>query len=107
PEDTRADRLEPIVQQHGGVAVEPDRRAVRPAKTMPRAHDDRVVNLALLHAPSRDRVLDRDLDHVADTRVAALRAAEHLDAHQAPGSRVVGGIQYRLRLNHRSIPLTS
>src|SRR5690606_10944513 len=103
PENARADRLEAVVQEHGSVAVEPDRRAVGTAKSLLRAHDHRVVDLALLHAAARDRVLDRDLDHVADPRIAALRAAEHLDAHQAPRARVVGRVQYRLRLNHRSI----
>src|SRR5690606_24774813 len=76
PEDTRADRLEAVVQQHGRVAVEPDRRPVRTAQALPRAHDHGVVDLALLHAPARDRVLDRHLDHVADARVTALRPSE-------------------------------
>src|SRR5690606_21242614 len=98
------DRLEAVVQQNRGVAVEPDRRAVRTPQALLRAHDDRVVDLALLHTAARNRILDRDLDHVADARIAALRAAEHLDAHQAPGARVVGRVQYRFRLNHRSIP---
>ena len=65
-----------------------------------RADDDRVVHLALLDAAARNRVLDRDLDDVADIRVAALRAAEHLDAHQAARAAVVRGIQHGLGLNH-------
>src|SRR5690606_37132595 len=91
--------------EHGRVAVETDQRAVGAAQAVPRAHDDGVVDLALLDAAARDRVLDRDLDDVADVRVAALRAAEHADTHQRARAAVVGGIQHRLRLNHRRAPL--
>ncbi len=48
----------------------------------------------------RDRLLDRDDDDVADRGVLALRAAEHLDAHDLLGARVVGDVQDRLHLNH-------
>ena len=53
-------------QQHRGVAVEADQRAVGPAQPCARAHDHGVIHLALLDAAARDRVLDRDLDDVAD-----------------------------------------
>ena len=94
-----------FVKQHGGVAVEADQRAVGAAQAVPRAHDDGVVHLALLDAAARDRVLDRDLDDVADVRIAALRAAEYPDAHQAARAAVVGGIQHGLCLDHGG-PLT-
>ena len=61
--------------------VELDQRAVLAAHALGGAHDDGVVDLALLDAAARRRFLDADLDHVADAGVAALRAAEHLDAH--------------------------
>ncbi len=41
-----------------------------------------------------------DLDDVADVRVAALRAAEYANAHQAARAAVVGGIQHCLCLDH-------
>ena len=66
------------------------------------AHDDRVVDLALLHAPARRGFLHRNLDHVADVRVAALAAAQHLDAHHRARARVVGDVEHRLHLNHVS-----
>src|SRR5262245_1880508 len=100
PENARADRLELVRQKHRGVAVEADQRAVGSAQAVPRAHDDRVVHLALLDAPARNRVLDRDLDDVADLRVAALRAAEHPDTHQAACAAIVRGIQHGLGLDH-------
>ena len=72
PEDAGADRLELVGEQHGGVAVEADQRAVRTAHAVAGAHHDRVVDLALLDLAARDRVLDADLDHVADVGIAAL-----------------------------------
>src|SRR5581483_6770065 len=71
-EDARADRLELVVEQHGGVAVEADQRSVRAAHALLGAHDDRIVDLALLDLAARDRVADRHLDDVADARIAAL-----------------------------------
>src|SRR5215475_12200059 len=44
-ENARADRLELVREQHGGVAVEADQRAVRATHAELRAHDDRVVHL--------------------------------------------------------------
>src|SRR6185312_7180137 len=81
-EDARADRLELVVEQHRGVAVEADQRAVRATHALARTHDDGVVNLALLDLAARNRFAHGHLDDVADLRVTTLRAAEHLDAHQ-------------------------
>src|SRR6185436_2281634 len=100
PEDAGADRLELGVQQHGGVAVELDERAVRATNALGGAHDDGRIDLALLHAPTRRGFLDAHLDHVTDRGVAALRAAQHLDAHDGLGARVVGDVEPRLHLNH-------
>src|SRR5262245_28814749 len=93
-EDAGADRLELAREQHGRVAVEADQGAVRAPYAVRRAHDDRVVDLALLDLAARNRVLDADLDDVADARVATLRAAEHLDAHEAASAAVVSGLEH-------------
>src|SRR6478752_6928455 len=74
-EDAGADRLELVVEQHGCVGVEANQRAVVATNTLARAHDDCVVNLALLDAAARRGLLHRHLDHVANVRVAALAAA--------------------------------
>src|SRR5215211_401542 len=47
PENARADRLELRGEQHGGVGVEADQRAVGTADALLRANDDGVVDLAL------------------------------------------------------------
>ena len=46
----------------------------------------------------------RNLDHVTDAGVAALGAAQHLDAHDGLRARVVGDVEPRLHLNHCSVP---
>src|SRR4030095_2142393 len=68
------------------------------------ADDDGAVDLALLHATTRRAFLDRHLDDVADAGVAPLRAAEHLDAHDGLGARVVCDVEPRLHLDHLLSP---
>src|SRR3954462_16037731 len=99
-EDARADRLELVGEQHGRVRVETQQRAVGATYAALGAHHHRVVHLALLDLAARDRVLDGHLDHVADLGIAALRAAEHLDAHQGARAAVVSGIEHGLQLDH-------
>src|SRR5262249_28167171 len=105
PEDARADRLELGREQHRGVAVEPDERAVGAAHTLGRAHHDRVVDLALLHATARRGLLHADLDQVADGGIAPLRAAHDLDALDRARAGVVGDVEHGLHLNHFVSPL--
>src|SRR5215470_7369438 len=68
PEDARPDRLALLGDEHGRIAVEADRGAVRPPDLLGRPHDDRLVDIALLHAAAGNRLLDRHNDHVADRR---------------------------------------
>src|SRR6185437_14016884 len=105
PEDARADRLALLGDQHRGVAVEADRAAVRPADLLGRAHDHRLMHVALLDAAARDRLLDRDDDDVAHSGRLALGAAQHLDALDAPRARIVGHIEIGLHLDHDASPL--
>src|SRR5678815_1857815 len=93
-EDARADRLELVGQQHGGVGIETQHRTVGAAHAALGTHDHGVVHLALLDLAARDGVLDGHLDHVADLRITPARAAEHLDAHQRAGAAVVSGIEH-------------
>src|SRR5262249_14501150 len=65
-----------------------------------RAHDHRLVNVALLHFAARDRLLDRDDDDVAHGRGAALRTAQHFDALYPACAGIIGDIQVRLHLDH-------
>src|SRR5471030_1917336 len=103
-EDTRADRLALLVDEHRRVAVEADRAAVGAPDLLRRAHDDRLMHLALLDAAARDRLLDGDDDHIADRRRLAMRAAEHLDALDAPGAGIVRDVEIGLHLDHGGLP---
>src|SRR5262249_47497569 len=86
--------------QHGGVAVEADGAAVDTAQRERGAHHDGTVNLALLDATARDRLLDGDDDDIADRGILAARAAQHLDALHAPGAGVVGDLEVGPHLDH-------
>src|SRR4029079_2103180 len=103
-EDTGADRLALRIDQHGGIAVEPDQRAVGATHALGSAHDDGLHHLALLHATLRNGFLDRDDDDVANGRVLALRAAQHLDALNAARARIVSDVEIGLHLDHRGGP---
>src|SRR5262249_9818728 len=61
-------------------------------------------DLALLHAAARDRLLNGHNDGVTDGGVAALGAAQHLDALQTSRAGVVGHVEIGLHLNHGPVP---
>src|ERR1700719_1385918 len=104
PEDARADRLALFRDEDRGIAVEADGAAVGAADLLRRAHDHRLVHIALLDAAARDRLLDRDDDDVAHRRRLALRAAQHLDALDATRAGIVGDIEIGLHLDHGAPP---
>src|SRR6185369_4582527 len=99
-EDAGADRLTLLVDQHGRVAVEADRAAVGAPDLLGGPDDHRLVHVALLHLAARNRLLDRDDDHVAHARGTALGTAQHLDALHAARAGIVGNVQVRLHLDH-------
>ena len=78
--------------------VEPSLRAMSLAvrTTTARRH------VALLHPAARNGFLHGHDDDVADAGVAATRTAQHLDAHDPAGARIVGDVQVSLHLNHGS-----
>src|SRR5205823_5267856 len=102
-----ADRLTLPRNQHRRVAVEADRAAVDAADLLGRADDDGAMHIAFLDPAARDRLLDRDDDHVADPGGLALRAAEHLDALHPPRAGIVGNIEIGLHLDHAAPPASS
>src|SRR5438874_5024040 len=106
-EDAGADRLALAADQHRGVAVEADCAPVVTPDFLGGADDDGAVHVALLDPAARDRLLDRDDDHVADPRGLALRAAEHLDALHPPRAGIVGDVEIGLHLDHAAPPASS
>src|SRR3954447_23010898 len=106
-EDTGADRLLVLVDQHRGVGIEADHRPVGTADVLGGADDHRAVDVALLHAAARSGFLDADDDDVADARGPPLRAAQHLDALNALRAAVVRNVQVGLHLDHGSTLILS
>ena len=73
PTNTRAQHLALVVQQHGGIIVEPDEAAIWPADSLPCAHDDSTADVALADLGGGGRCLARDGPgtlHDADNLVA-------------------------------------
>src|SRR3546814_15508192 len=66
------------------------------------AHDHGVIHFALLDLAARNGIFHGHFDDVTDIGVAALGAAEHLDAHQLFGATVVGSLKVALHLDHGS-----
>src|SRR5487761_2717538 len=97
-----AARVAGVTDQHRCVFVEFDVRAIGTAPLLDGADDDRLDDLALLHAGAGQRVLHGADDDVADPRVATAGAAEHANAEQLLGAGVVGDAQPRLLLDHRA-----
>src|SRR6185503_16372885 len=94
------DRLHLRRDQHRGIAVKANDRAIRALDVLGNTHHDRLHNVALLHAAAWNRFLDRHDDDVADGGVFALGAAKHLDAHDATRAGIVGHVEIGLHLNH-------
>src|SRR6266851_2321544 len=86
-EDARADRLALLVDEHRRVAVEANGAAVWPTNFLRRAHDHRLMNVALLDAAARDRLLDRDDNNVADIEIGL-----HLDHGRSTFRGGSGGV---------------
>src|SRR3954469_26060681 len=99
-EDARAARLAVLAQDHRGVLVELDVRAVGTATLLARADHHGPDDIALLHVAAGDGVLDRADDDVTDAGVATTGAAEHADAQDFLGTGVVGDLESRLLLDH-------
>src|SRR3954454_19582308 len=101
-EDARAPRVVLRVDDHGGVLVEGDVRAVLAPELLLRAHDDGLDDLALLDRSLRIGLLDGRRDDVADAGVAAARAALDADAQDLARAGVVGDLEPGLVLDHRA-----
>src|SRR6266542_4418731 len=88
-EHAGADRFVVLVDQHGGVAVEPDVAAVAPALLFDGSDDHRFDDLPLLHRAFRRRFFHRRRDNVAQPRVAAGRSSDRIDDRDLARAGVV------------------
>src|SRR5215217_9791226 len=106
-EDAGASRLAVVPQDHCGVLIELDVRAVDAAMFLRGPYHYRLDDLALFNVAARDGVFDRSDDDVADARIPATGSAEHADAQDLLGTRVVGDLEPRLLLDHLKLFLSS
>src|SRR5690606_7469512 len=103
PEDAGAERLQVLVDQDRGVAVELDEAPVRATHALRGADDHGLCHVTLLHlAVEQDLAAAYDND-VAYRRVLTLRAPEHLDAIPPLRARVVGHVEHAGHLDHCSL----
>src|SRR5690606_14693516 len=93
-----------IVDQNRGVLVKTDDGAIGTANVGCGANHHSLHYLALLNAATRNSVLDRNDNNVADRGVLAMRTAQHLDAHDSLGAGVIGDIEIGLHLDHNWMP---
>src|SRR5207245_3790949 len=105
PEDARPSGVSLLVDEHHGVLVELDIRAVGPAALLGGAHHHGPHHVALLDPAPGQCILDRGHDDVADARVPPPGTAQDAYAQDLLGSRVVRDLAPGLLLNH-SLPFT-
>src|SRR5208337_2213152 len=86
----RPHRLAGIVDEHRGVVIEADVRAVLAAVFLAHAHDDALHNLAFLDLAFRRRFLHRRGDDVTQPGLQSRVATEGENAHELPRSGIVG-----------------
>ena len=79
------------------------KKEVRRKDFLLHANDDATDNVALLDAAVGSCLLDAADDDVAKACIAALGAAEDLDALHLARAGVVGNVQHGLHLNHCAI----
>src|SRR5262245_26124076 len=98
------DRLALIVDEHGGVPVEPDVAAVAAPLLLHRANDHGLHDLTFLHVGLGRRFLHRGGDHITQPRVAAGRTANRIDDGDLARAGVVGDVQDPEHMNHVAMP---
>src|SRR5262249_36626523 len=105
PKNPRASWIVCVVDDHGRVFVERDRRTVVAPVRLARPDDHRLDDLTFLDRALRGRCLHGSRDHIAHAPVAALRAALHADAEDLARAGVVRDTQPGFLLDHRSPPM--
>src|SRR5467141_815713 len=105
-EHARPHGLARIVDQHRGVVVEPDVRAILAPPFFPHPHHNRLHYASLFDLAFRCCFLYRGGDDVAEARLQSRVAAYRHDAGQLARAGIVGHRQPGSHLNHWSAPLS-
>src|SRR5262249_55429669 len=99
-----ADRLFLVVDEDCCVGIEADDAAIRTTDVLGGTNNNRLHHVTLLHTAARNGFLDRNDDNVADRGILALRAAQHLDAHDTTCAGIIRHVEVCLHLNHVRSP---
>src|SRR5262245_21948243 len=99
-EHARADRLALVVDQHGGIAIEPDVGAVAPALFLDGPDNHGFDDLPLFDVRFGRRFLHRRRHDIAKTGIAAGGPANRVDDRDLASAGVIGDVQDRSHLNH-------
>src|SRR5712664_3349118 len=105
-EHARPDRLARIVNQHRGVVVEPDVRAILAPPFFPHPHHNCLHYGSFFNLAFRCCFFYRGGDDVAEARLQSRVAAHRHDAGQLARAGIVGHRQPGSHLNHWSAPLS-
>src|SRR5947199_219956 len=105
-EHARPHRLARIVDQHRGVVVKPDVRAILAPPLFPHPHHHRFHHASFFDLAFRCRFLYRGGNYVAEARLQSRVAAYRHDAGQLARAGIVGHRQPGSHLNHWSAPLS-
>src|SRR5262245_48767885 len=66
----------------------------------PHANHHGLHYFTFFYAAARDRLLDRNDDDVTNGGILALRATQHLDAHDSACAGIIGYVEIGLHLDH-------
>src|SRR5260370_1458894 len=105
-EHARPHWLARIVDQHRGVVVKPDVRAILAPPLFPHSHYHCLYYRSLFDLAFRCRFLDRGRNHVTEARLQSRVATHRHDAAQLARAGIVGHRQPGSHLNHWSAPLS-
>src|SRR5712664_2921778 len=105
-EHARPHGLARIVDQHCGVVIKPDVRAILAPPFFPHPHHNGLHYASLFHLAFRRGFLHRGGDDVAKAGFEPCVAAHRHDARQLARSGIVGHRQPGSHLNHGSAPLS-
>src|ERR1035441_7783002 len=104
-EHARAHRLAQLGDQHCGIGIEPDIRAVLAPGLLAHAHDHAAHHFTLLDRGIRSRFFHAGRNHVAQAGPPAEVAAARQNARQTARAAVVGHLQNCSHAYHRSLSL--
>ena len=87
--NTRAPRVAYVADEHAGIFIESNDRAIGSSDRLFLADDDCTRHRPFLNGSSGGDLLYRHYDHVADRGIPAAGAAQNADAFGHPGAGVI------------------